>query len=107
MEGWRRAADETGLEIHVEGLPSLNHFSFSYDNSAELMTLFIQEMLAKGFLAYGQFKPSYAHRQEHVESYLRATEETFAEIAESVAKGDTAKRLRGPVMKTGFYRLVR
>ncbi len=104
--GWRRAAEETGLKLHVSGLPSLDHFSLEYEDELALTTLFTQIMLEKGYLAWNQFKPSFAHHEDHVEEYLDAVTETFAILAEVVAKGDVASRLKGPVARHGFYRLA-
>jgi len=106
MEGWSAAAQRNQLNVHVSGLPSLNHFSFNHDNEPELTTLFNQIMLEKGYLAFNQFKPSLAHTNEHVDSYLVAVEEAFAIIADAVVQGDAATRLKGPVAKRGFYRLT-
>lgn len=106
MAGWRKAAEKTGLKIHAEGLPSLGHFAFEYPDEATLTTLFVQDMLDRGYLAYNQFKPSFAHQPAHIEQYLTAVEATFAMIAEAVKAGDAAARLNGPVVRRGFYRLT-
>ena len=71
-----------------------------------LTTLFTQEMLTKGYLAWNQFKPSYAHQTDHVEEYLVAVRSTFMSLAESLAKGDLSQQLHGPPARRGFYRLT-
>ncbi len=105
-EGWKQAAQEAGLKIHADGLPSLNHFSLDYAEELELTTLFTQLMLDKGYLAYSQFKPSFAHQGYHIEEYLAAVTETFTILADAVEKGDAASRLSGPPARRGFYRLT-
>jgi glutamate-1-semialdehyde 2,1-aminomutase len=107
MDGWKRTARETGISIHVSGIPTLCHFSFEYKNSLEITTLFTQQMLKRGFLAWVQFKPSYAHRQEHVEKYLKAVKEVFAYIKKAIDNGTVEKLLKGPVAVRGFHRFVR
>ena len=104
--GWRQAAEKTGLKLHTDGLPSLTHFSLEYEDESTLTTLFTQIMLEKGHLAWNQFKPSFAHREHHVEEYLVAVTDTFAILAEAIKRGDAASRLRGPVARRGFYRLA-
>jgi glutamate-1-semialdehyde 2,1-aminomutase len=106
MAGWRNAAAEAGLKVHVEGLPSLAHFAFQYPDEPTLTTLFTQEMIERGYLAYSQFKPSFAHQPSHVEAYLEAARSVFSTMAEAVKAGDAAARLNGPVARRGFYRLT-
>lgn len=105
-EGWHQAAEEAGLKLHTSGLPSLNHFGLDYEDELTLTTLFTQLMLEKGYLAYNQFKPSFAHQKHHVEEYLGAVSETFAILAEAVVQGDAVSRLKGPPARRGFYRLT-
>src|SRR5262252_4221693 len=66
FDGWERAAASTGVVLEVEGLPSLAHFHFNHPDEAALTTLFTQEMLERGYLAYNLFKPSFAHQPSHV-----------------------------------------
>ena len=106
MTGWRQAAEKAGLRLHSEGLPSLAHFAFDYPDEPVLTTLFTQDMLDHGYLAWSQFKPSFAHQPSHVDAYLKAVDESFATIAEAVKAGDAASRLNGPVARRGFYRLT-
>jgi glutamate-1-semialdehyde 2,1-aminomutase len=104
--GWRRAADGTGLAIRVGGIAPLASFAFDYPNGQAVRTLFTQLMLEKGFLATSGFYASYAHQLEHVESYLKAVEETFVVLAEAVEKKEVDRLLKGPVAHPGFYRLA-
>jgi glutamate-1-semialdehyde 2,1-aminomutase len=106
IEGWQRIAKETGLKLHTSGLPSLCHFSFEHKEELVMTTLFTQIMLERGYLAYNQFKPSFAHSPEHVESYLATVEEVFAVLAMGLAQADLQSRLGGPVAQRGFYRLA-
>ena len=105
-DGWEKLAVAAGLRLHTDGIPTLNHFQLEYDNATALTTLFTQIMLEKGYLAYNQFKPSFAHQQHHVEGYLEAAEGAFATMAEAIRNEDVAQRLKGPVAQPGFYRLA-
>jgi len=106
MEGWRRAAREAGLAIHVDGLPSLAHFTILHEDELALTTLFTQEMLQRGYLAFNQFKPSFAHQREHVEPYLEAVREVFSRLAVVARSGRAAELLGGPPAQRGFARLT-
>jgi glutamate-1-semialdehyde aminotransferase len=106
MEGWRKAADANGLKLHTSGLPSLCHFTFDHEQELVLTTLFTQILMERGYLAYNQFKPSWAHTREHVQEYLARVGEAFGIMAEGLAQGDILRRLKGPVAQRGFYRLA-
>jgi 4-aminobutyrate aminotransferase-like enzyme len=106
FDGWKRAAMKTGVAIHTEGLPCLTHFGFDHPDEPTLTTLFTQDMLERGYLAYSQFKPSFAHQPSHVAAYMTAVESTFAMIADALRAGDYASRLKGPCARRGFYRLT-
>jgi glutamate-1-semialdehyde 2,1-aminomutase len=106
MEGWRDAAAASGLQVHTSGLPSLCHFTFEDQNELLLTTLFTQAMLERGYLAYNQFKPSFAHSSDEVKTYLAAVRSVFSELADAGKHDDLLRRLKGPVAKRGFYRLT-
>ena len=40
-------------------------------------------MLKRGFLAFRQFKPSFAHTEENVKDYKKNVEDVFYEISKS------------------------
>jgi glutamate-1-semialdehyde 2,1-aminomutase len=107
LEGWQREAEKAGVLLHVSGLPCLPHFSLKYEDELALATLFTSLMLEKGYLAWGQFKPSLAHTVDDVADYLRAFGEVLPVIAEAAHKGDAASRLPGGVARRGFYRLTK
>ena len=104
--GWKQAAQENNLEIDIGGIYPLSHFSFKYKEPLVLKTLFTQLMLEKGFLASTAFYASYAHKEEHIESYLGAVNETFSFISKAVNEGLPEKHLKGPVCHSGFKRLT-
>lgn len=106
MEGWEESARKTGLSIDVGGLPTVSHFSFQYDNDMELLTLFNQLMLDRGYLAFNQFKPSFAHTEEDVKLYISNVREVFAILKDALVNDSVKSLLKGPVAHDGFYRLA-
>jgi glutamate-1-semialdehyde 2,1-aminomutase len=106
QEGWKRAAEQSGLPISVTGIPPLASFAFEDADAAALVTLFIQEMLGRGFLASDRFYPTVRHEDTQVAAYLDAVDSAFGRIAEARAAGDVRRRLAGPVKHTGFARLA-
>jgi glutamate-1-semialdehyde 2,1-aminomutase len=106
QEGWARLAEKNGLRIQVGGIPPLSHFSFEHDDSLAMKALFVQLMLEKGFLASNLFYAMYAHEFSHVEQYLRALDEAFAEISKASQKENVHDCLKGLPASTGFKRLA-
>lgn len=106
LAGWEQAGRRSGLTLHAGGLPSLCHFALEHTEETALSSLFTQEMLERGYLAYKQFKPSYAHQRHHVDAYVKHIEAVFDILADAVRAGDAARRLKGPPARAGFYRLT-
>jgi glutamate-1-semialdehyde 2,1-aminomutase len=46
------------------------------------------------------------HAPRHVERYLAAAEEVFAELSQAIRQGDIVRRIGGPVRHSGFARLA-
>lgn len=105
QDGWKKAAEENGLTIAVQGLPPISNFVFKHDDALVLQTLYTQEMLRRGFLANDRFYPTVAHDSQAVALYLEAVSETFQLIAKGIANGSPAALLEGPVKQSGFQRL--
>jgi len=106
QEGWREYSSKNGLNLQINGIPPMSHFSFEYDNAVSMKTLFVQIMLEKGFLASTLFYAMYAHQDKHVELYLHAFDEALAEISDAIKKGSLESRLKGPPASVGFRRLT-
>lgn len=106
IEGWKRSAGAVGISLHAARLPTLAHFKIEHPNDILLTTLFTQEMLERGFLAWTQFKPSFAHTDAHVDKYLAALDDVMKLLGDAVHCGDIESRLKGPPQRRGFHRLT-
>ncbi len=106
LQGWREAAERTGLRLEAGGLSSLIHFELEYPEANTLTTLFTQLMLERGYLAFHQFKPSFAHTEEHVDAYLQEVAKCFTVLAEAVERDDAHGRLGGAAAGQTFERLT-
>ena len=105
--GWKKIAQHFGLDISVDGIPPLAHFTFrGYEDSQAMLTLFIQTMLEQGFLAKNSFYAMYAHEPSHIKQYLNAVEHSFSIIATALQKNNISEMLNGPVAHSGFHRLT-
>jgi len=106
QDGWKTSAVKNNLSIEISGIYPLSHFTFEYKEPLVLKTLFTQLMLERGFLASTAFYSSYAHKDDHVVSYLRSVDESFSFISHAVKDGNPEKHLKGPVCHSGFRRLT-
>lgn len=105
QDGWIKLAEKHGLDIHISGIYPLSHISFRTD-PLPLKTLFCQELLRRGILGGDAYYASYAHKQEHIDKYLKACDEIFAIMAEAIRKNNYIKLLKGPVAQDSFVRLA-
>lgn len=105
-KGWEQLAKKNDLDITVTGPSSLVNFVFNYPNAPQIKTLFIQEMLKRGFLAYGTVYISFAHKEIHVKKYLRNLDNVFSLIRKALDNDNVDTLLEGPVMHKGFHRLT-
>lgn len=104
--GWTTLAAKHGLDIVLGGVIPISSFAFQYGKDSQaLKTLFVQEMLDRGFLATNMFFASCAHTDGHIKKYLRAVDESFAVLAEAIKTKTIRKKLHGPEAHTGFARL--
>ncbi len=107
-EGWSHLAQKNALKIKVSEKQGVStHFSFEYDNAMAMKSLFVQLMLERGFLVSNFFYVMYAHQKHHVNKYLEAVNEVFAEISKANQTGNLEKLLKGRPASTGFKRLVK
>ena len=96
--------DKTKLNISViGGLDSVVAMDIKEDNPLLLKTIFIQEMLDRGFLASNLIYVSYAHTGDIVDNYLENALEVFQLIARH--KDNLEGLLKSEISHSGFQRL--
>lgn len=105
-EGLGRIAARENVPLKFSGYPAMTYLAFDHPEALALQTLLTVRMLPHGFLAGGAFYPSLAHTPEHVDGYLSAAEEVFAELGQAARCGGAASRIGGPVRHSGFARLA-
>ena len=103
---WKAHANKFEIKVDIGGIDPLAHFSFLYDDSLVLKTLFTQCMLEEGFLATTAFYASYAHKAEYLEDYERSLISAFKIIASALKEGNPKKYLKGECCDAGFRRLA-
>lgn len=91
------------LNIEIVGIPSIVSMAIKEKDQMVLKTVFIQEMLKRGYLVSTVIYISYAHKKKIVDKYLKDAEEVFQYISQYKYKlGDI---LDDEVGHSGFQRL--
>jgi len=106
QQGLSALAKKRDLGLDMSGIPPLTHFSFQMENAHEVKALFVQLMMAQGFLASNLFYSMYAHSMKNVEDYLHAADLAFVEIVYALGKGNVKEKLIGHPAVAGFKRLA-
>jgi glutamate-1-semialdehyde 2,1-aminomutase len=105
-EGWQDASRRHDLPIERSGMAPLAHFVFKTEEAQAVRTLYTQMMLDRGIFATSAFYAMYAHTDAHVDRFLEALDEVFAELRAAVDNRSVTQLLRGPVAHSGFRRLT-
>lgn len=105
--GWEAMAKKHGLKIEVMNMPPLVSFKFDYgEDSQALHTLFIQEMLKKGYLVSKSVYVCYSHKEPDVKRFLKTVDGVFGMIKKAIDEKNVYNLLEGPVAHKGFKRLT-
>lgn len=107
QEGWKKCADNAGLNIEIGGIFPMSHFSIIGKEKPLVYKTFItQEMLKRGYLASNAFYTSLAHSKEIIDKYLYEIGQIFAMISDCNKKGELIEdKLLSGVCQSGFGRL--
>ena len=102
----KKISENTNIKLFVSGLPCFSTFTFEYDNSMAIKTLYIQEMLKRNILAKNALYMSYAHKKSDIDFYLENIKDVFIILNETIEKNKVEESLLGPIVHTGFKRLA-
>ncbi len=103
----KQMAQKHNIAVDVLGHGFDFTLNFNYaDDSTKIMTLFIQEMIARGIYTNGVFYPCYTHTSENVEKIMLAVDEVFSLLKHGIGKNKINQLLKAPVRQTGFRRLT-
>ena len=86
-ESWLYLANKYSLNLKVNEFKPLISFNLQYKEKNNLIyTIFIQEMLKRGYLASNSIYVSFAHNLEIVEKYIKKVDEVFEIISRAIDK---------------------
>jgi len=95
------------LKLKIDGHGYDFAVSFDYGGlSNKLLTLYQQELAARGVYMAGVFYMCFTHTEDDIDKILAATDEAFDIIARGVENNDIDSLLKCPPRQCGFKRLV-
>ena len=103
-QGLHKIFKENNLKINVMGgLDSVVSMDIKEEDALLLKTIFIQEMLERGYLVSNLIYVSYAHTKEIIDGYLKNAQIVFKLISEN--KKNLKVLLKSEIAHSGFQRL--
>jgi glutamate-1-semialdehyde aminotransferase len=100
-------AKKYGLNVEVAGHGFDFTLIFNYGMlTGKIMTLFIQEMVARGIYTNGVFYPCYTHSAEDIAEILLAVDEVFRLLKHGIEEDRVDYLLKSPEKQTGFNRQI-
>ena len=105
--GWKATAERHGLNLTVSDFNPLITFTLGYgaDND-RLITLYIQEMLKRGYLSAPSVYVSLAHTPDVVKKYLTVADEVFSIMADAIRNDNIGELLETTPRSDAFLRLT-
>lgn len=105
--GWIKLAKKYNLKISITDFKPLITMKLNYGSRNQaLITLFIQEMLKRGYLASTSVYVSYAHNKKIIDNYLNAVDECFMILAHAVENKNEEELLMTRVRSDSFNRVT-
>ena len=106
-DGWLRLAKKHNINLTITDFKPLITMKLNYENRNQaLMTLFIQEMLFRGYLAATSVYVSYAHTEKIVEKYLTAVDECFEIMSQAIENNNENELLKTKIRSDSFQRIT-
>jgi glutamate-1-semialdehyde aminotransferase len=106
-DGWLKLAKKHNIDLTVTDFKPLITMKLNYgDRNQALITLFIQEMLFRGYLAATSVYVSYAHSNEIIQKYLVAVDECFEIMSTAIENNNENKILKTKIRSDSFKRIT-
>ena len=108
LDGWERCAKNAGLKLTFGNFLPLASFRWSdVEDSDAMTTFFIQEMLARGYLASTSVYVSGCHEPEMVHNYVENVQDVFTMLNQHIETGTLKASLRTRTRSDSFGRIVK
>ena len=104
---WIEHANANNIDIRVSNFLPLVTFSLQYDEqNNNILTLFIQEMLRRGFIATSSVYVTYAHTDSILDMYETAIDEVFSILGDAIKNNKILEHLESNIRSDMFKRLT-
>ena len=105
-DGWLELATKHNIDLHITDYKPLITFKLNYGEQNNLITtLFIQEMLKRGYITAASTYVTYAHSIEIIDEYLKAVDEVFKLISNAIDNNNVQELVETEVRTDMFKRL--
>lgn len=106
-DGWLRLSKKHQIKISISDFKPLITMKFDYaDLNQKIVTLFIQEMLRRGYLASTSVYLSNAHDEQIIDEYLEAVDDCFLILAKAIENDSIDKLLETRLRSDSFSRVT-
>lgn len=107
-ESWLNLAKKYNLNITINEFKPLISLKFHYNDKNNLInTIFVQEMLKRGYIASTSIYVSYAHNEKIVEKYISKVDEVFQLISIAIDNNRLDSLLETQERTDAFGRLTK
>jgi glutamate-1-semialdehyde aminotransferase len=103
---WMSAAENSKINISIDGLEPLTHINFDEDQASTIQTIYTQEMLKKNFLVGANVYSSFAYDQKAINKFSDAVHKVFNIIKKAIKSGQPNDFLDSEEKHSGFKRLT-
>ena len=107
-ESWMEIAKRNNIRLSVNEFKPLIAFKLDYGKKNNLLnTLFIQEMLKRGYIASSSIYISYAHNFKNINMYLEKVDEVFSIMTKAIDNKNVKDLLNSKERSDAFGRLTK
>lgn len=103
---WKKAANEAGIKISINGLEPLTRINFLYDEASSIQTIYTQEMLKRGFLAGPSVYSTFAYDNLVINKFEKAIKSVFKLLSKAINSGEIENYIDSEEKHSGFKRLT-
>lgn len=105
-ENWLIIAEKYGLDITITDYKPLITFKLNYgEKNNSIATLFIQEMLKRGYITAVSIYLTFSHTKEIIDKYLESVNEVFQILVNAIKEDNIESLLETEIRTDMFKRL--
>ena len=97
--------DKNKIKAKIISVNGINSIVFNYDNNLQIKTLFIQEMLKKGYITTLSLYMTICHTEANLEEYIDNIDSFLCKYKSAIENNLIEQYLEGPLVHSGFQRL--